>query len=147
MTNNNKNKESVPSNIIQLRPGVPVAAPAAAPGIITPQLAPLVAEHEALYKEFLPTLEHYQRMAAKALVLQKAIYQTRLTQAFPSAVCEPLLPICVLSAREPVQRFNILMEKLAEEKVNVTHILYDERSFNFHLFANLPPVGDAPVTT
>lgn len=97
-------------------------------------LAQLEAEHAALYREFLPTLTQYQDMAAKALELQIGIAKGRFIQAFPKARHEQAALIATFSARETPAKLAVLLDALAEKKIEVGQIVYDPRNFAFHLY-------------
>lgn len=102
----------------------------------TKSLEELMAEHTALYKEFLPTLDKYSDMAKRALELQIEIFKLRLTQAQPAAEFLSLAPIATISARETPAKLGQLLDALAKKEVAVKTIIYDPINFAFHLYGN-----------
>jgi len=103
---------------------------------IKPTLQELEDDHHKLYQAFLPTLEHYQEMAKKALDLQTAIFIERVFRDLDCVVKERHLVIAV-SARETPAKFKQVMEEIKKNQVKVTEVIYDPRTFNFLLFAKL----------
>lgn len=93
-------------------------------------------EHRQLYKEFLPTLDRYQEMAAKALKLQVEIFNGTLTTAFPTAELRHRDLVTTISAREMPSKLEKILAEVERLNVKITAICYDARTFTFWLFSD-----------
>lgn len=94
----------------------------------------LLAEHAALYREFLPTLEKYQSMAKRALDLQVRILAVGLHEAFPDAEFNEAPLILTLSARETPAKVDGIIKELSNQKITVTRVIYCPQTFSYHLY-------------
>lgn len=99
-----------------------------------PSLSNLLEQHAELYREFLPTLTHYQEIAKKALDLQIEITRMRLRETFPDAEYTEAALVTTISAREKPAALPVLLDALAKQKIEVGHIVYDPRTFAFHIY-------------
>lgn len=100
------------------------------------RLSELIAEHRKLYEAFLPTLNTYQDMAKRALELQVEIFNHRFAQAFPEAAATSRSLVTSITARETPQHLEKLLAEFERQDIKITEIVYDPRTFVFHLFSS-----------
>lgn len=99
-------------------------------------LEQLEQEHKGLYEKFLPTLSEYQTMAARCLELQIEIFRLRLRKEFSSAGVIPKRELVIsVTARDNPKVLDQIVAKIRENKIDITAVVYDPRTFTFHLFS------------
>lgn len=92
-------------------------------------------QRRELYKELLPTLDHYQEMATKALNLQVEICKLEFASAFPDAEYRDLDLVTSINARLSPTQVEKLQEEVKRSGVKIDTIIYDSRTFTFLFFS------------
>jgi len=98
------------------------------------RLKELTGAHKKLYEEFFPTLSRYQEMAKRALDMQIEMFHLRFAGALPDAQTLNAPLIVTISAREMPSKLDALLAALAKDQIAVGTIVYDPKTFAFHLY-------------
>jgi hypothetical protein len=102
-----------------------------------PTMADLEAKCAEIYRQFMPTLREYTRLAGEALAIQIEIYSRRLAEIRP-AVHSKLARVVTFSAKDSPASFEAMLSALTEKKIAIESVIFDPARAEFHLFAAAP---------
>jgi hypothetical protein len=90
--------------------------------------------HAALYREFLPKLDGYTKMAKEAVEIQEQIYRIELAAAFPGATWHEDGYIASISVRDTPPNVSAALDALHKQDISVSLVVFDRQRMEFKLF-------------